>query len=98
MSDTRKRLVWQGISACAAALSVVAMQRGLEIGWRRVRHERPPKDPTDQSASWGAALTWAVALGVGVAVARLVAVRLAEDVWEVATHETPPETKADARS
>jgi hypothetical protein len=98
MSATRKRLIWQGISAGAAALSVVAMQRGLEIGWRRVRHEPPPKDPTDQSASWGSALTWAIALGAGVAVARLVAVRLAEDVWEVATHEVPPDTNAEARS
>ena len=88
----REKLVWQGLSAGAAALSVVIMQRVLGIVWGRVRGEPPPKDPADQSVSWGAALTWAVALGVGVAVARLVAVRLTEDVWEVAKHEAPPET------
>jgi hypothetical protein len=37
------------------------------------------------------AVSWAVASGVGVGVARLVAIRAAAGVWEAAVHEPPPE-------
>jgi hypothetical protein len=92
MAGMRKRLIWQGVSAGASALSVVVMQRVITIVWRRVRNEPPPDGPGDQKVSWSAALTWAIAMGVGIAVARLVAVRLSEDVWEATTHEAPPGT------
>jgi hypothetical protein len=92
VAGTKKRLAWQGISAGAAALSVVATQRVIAIVWRRVRGEPPPEGPADRKVTWGAALTWATAMGVGIAVARVIAVRLSAEVWEAATHEAPPET------
>ncbi|MGH9235872.1 MAG: DUF4235 domain-containing protein [Acidimicrobiales bacterium] len=91
MAGNKKRLVWQGISAAAAALAVVVTRRVLGTVWRQVRGE-PPPDPADRKVSWAAALTWAMAMGVGIAVARVVAVRLSAEVWEAATHEAPPDT------
>jgi hypothetical protein len=44
----------------------------------------------DRKVSWRAALTWAVATGVGIAVARVIAVRVSARAWEAATHEAPP--------
>jgi hypothetical protein len=41
------------------------------------------------------ALSWAVATGVGVGVARLLAIRSAAALWEVAVHEPPPEPGLD---
>jgi hypothetical protein len=92
MASARDRLEWQGISAAASALFVLVTQRVLGIIWRQLRGSPPPDTPTDQSVSWGAALTWAIATGAGVAVARLVAARLSEDVWEAKKHEAPPGT------
>lgn len=91
MGGTKKRLLWQGISAGVAALAVVVTQRVLGIVWRKVRGE-PPPDPADRKVTWAAALTWAMAMGVGVAVARVVAARVSAEVWEAATHEAPPGT------
>jgi Protein of unknown function (DUF4235) len=70
----------------------VVTQRVMGIVWRKVRGEPPPAGPGDQKVTWTAALTWAMAMGVGIAVARLVAVRLSAEVWEAATHEAPPTT------
>jgi hypothetical protein len=92
VAGTKKQLAWQGISAGAAALSIVVTQRVIAIVWRKVRGEPPPKGPADRRVTWGAALTWAIAMGVGIAAARVIAVRLSAEVWEAATHEAPPTT------
>ena len=84
-------MVWSAVSAGATSISVVVAQRVVTFVWRRVHHGgAPPEGPADQKVTWGAALTWAVALGIGIAVARLIAIRLSEDVWEATTHEEPP--------
>jgi hypothetical protein len=84
-------MVWSAVSAGATSISVVVAQRVVTFVWRRVHHGgAPPEGPADQKVTWGAALTWAAALGVDIAVARLVAVRLSAEAWEAATHEAPP--------
>jgi hypothetical protein len=91
VDQTKKRLAWRAVSAGAAAISVVVTQRVVTTGWRLIRRSPPPEGPADRKVTWGAGLTWAVSMGVGIAVARLVALRLSAQVWEAATHEAPPE-------
>ncbi len=92
VNESGKRLAWKGISAGAAALSVIVTRRVLTLAWERLEGEKPPTDPVDRKVTWRAALTWAVAMGVGLAVSRVVAVRLSARAWEAATHEAPPQT------
>lgn len=91
VDQTKKQLIWKGISAGAAAVSVVVTQRLMTIMWRKVRGTPPPEGPADRRVALGPALTWAVAMGIGVAVSRMIAVRLSARAWEAATHEAPPE-------
>jgi hypothetical protein len=63
--------------------------------WKAVAGREPPENPADRRTSWPEALTWAVAVGVGVGVARLVATRASAAVWEAATHEPPPGVQPD---
>jgi hypothetical protein len=91
-AGTKKRVIWKVGSAGLTALAVVATHRLLASAWRAVHGKPPPKGPADQKVSWGTALTWAAAGGVGVAVSRLIVLRLSARVWEAATHESPPET------
>ena len=58
----------------------------------------PPPLPADRHSSWADALSWAIASGVGVGVARLLAIRTAAVVWEATTHEPPPEPGLEARA
>ena len=58
---------------------------------RRCEDRRHRGCPPDRRSAWVDALSWAVATGFGVGVARLLAVRTAAAVWEAAVHEQLPE-------
>jgi hypothetical protein len=83
----RSRAAWRVTSGAAAALAGLGARRLVLLAWRDDGHA-PDEDPR---RSWTQAVGWAVALGVAVGVARVVAVRGAARVWEGATGERPPE-------
>jgi hypothetical protein len=85
-----KKLGWKAISYGAGALAGLVTQRVLEAAWKESRHASPPV-AADRDSSWMEALSWAIATGVGIGVARLLAIRTAAVVWEATTHEPPPE-------
>ena len=96
-SQMEKQLGWKVLNAAASAVSVVVTQHLLAALWRRISSRPLPENPADQNATLGAALTWAIAMGVGVAVSRLFGLRLAVDAWEAVTHEEPPDLAQTAR-
>ena len=86
-----KKYGWKAVSVGLGALAGLATRHVLELTWKALRGSTPPKVPADRRSSWVDALSWAVATGIGVGVARLLAVRTAAAVWEAAVHEPPPE-------
>ena len=76
MDEKKTRLVWKAVSTVSTAISVLVTQRMLAAVWRRFGGGAPPEGPDDRRVSLGAALVWAASLGVGIAVSRLLAVRL----------------------
>lgn len=50
-------------------------EKGLNKVWRKTRHSEPPADPASPGTPWAEALSYAVASGVAIGVARLVATR-----------------------
>jgi hypothetical protein len=85
-----KALSWKVLSLACGVLAGLMTQRLLTPAWRGLRSATPPV-PADRRSSWVDAVVWAVATGVGVGVARLLAIRTAAVVWEATTHEPPPE-------
>lgn len=88
--QTRKKIGWTVTSYAAGAAATMVTRRVLTLAWRTTQHTPPPDDPADRNTSWAPALTWAIASGVGMGVARLLAVRGASKAWETATHEPHP--------
>jgi hypothetical protein len=86
-----KKLEWKIVSAASGALAALLTRKILLAGWGRFAPGDPPDNPEDPRTSINQALTWAVATGVGLGVARILAVRGAARVWEAAAHEPPPE-------
>lgn len=86
---TMEKTIWKAVTIGAGVLAGVAVRRLLNSAWRGARHADPPSDPF-APASWGEALSWAAASGVGVGVARLVAARGAAAGWEKAMGAPPP--------
>jgi hypothetical protein len=91
VDDSKKQLAWKVVSAGSAAVSVLVTRRVLTVVWQRFGSAPPPDGAADRKVTWRAALSWAVATGVGIAVARVIAVRVSARAWQVAMHEAPPE-------
>ena len=77
-----KQLAWQGVAIASGTLAAAAVRRAAVTTWRTTKHEDPPENPAARDVSWPDALTWTIAVGVGAAVARVVAQRGAAAVWE----------------
>jgi Protein of unknown function (DUF4235) len=90
-----KKYGWKAITAGLGALTAFVVQRVLEVMWKALRGSTPPKVAADRRSSWADALSWAVATGVGVGVARLLAMRSAAALWEATVHEPPPDLGLD---
>lgn len=72
---------WDAVSLAAAAVAGIAVRRLLEAGWQQWREEEAPKNPAARSVDWHDALTWTIASGVAVGVARLLARRGLAEGW-----------------
>jgi Protein of unknown function (DUF4235) len=49
--------------------------KALSSVWKKTKHSEPPADPASPGTPWTEAISWAVASGVAMAVARLLATR-----------------------
>ncbi len=63
------------VSTVGAIAAAAVARKVLTVGWKAVIGEPPPDDPKSRETDWLVALSWAVASGAAVGVARLVAER-----------------------
>ena len=87
-------LLWKGVASLSGMVTTMAVTRGVTALWERSKGKPVPDNPYDRRTSWKDALTWAVALGVGTSVARVLANRMSSAAWETATGSPPPGVKA----
>jgi hypothetical protein len=90
LASTDEKKTWALVSGGAAALAGLAARRVAVAGWRRVRHQEPPRHPQATSTSWAEAIAWTALVAAAVGVARLVARRGATAGWKRVTGHTPP--------
>ncbi|REF38159.1 DUF4235 domain-containing protein [Thermasporomyces composti] len=84
------KLGWSVIRGLSTFAAVALTKKVVDTGWRVVTGKEPPSDPDDPDLTWKEALSWALASGVGIAVARLLATRQAARMWRKWTGELPP--------
>ena len=87
---SRKQELWKAVSYGAGGLATLATRKALGLVWSARRPGPPPDGPGTVRAPLHEAIMWAVAVGAGVAVVRILAIRSAAKVWEITTHEPPP--------
>jgi hypothetical protein len=94
----RRELAWRVVSGACGIVVGMGTRRLLAAAWPLISHSdhEPPLNPADRRVTWPDAITWAVAAGAGVGVARLVGERLAATGWELATGEAPPGVSDEA--
>jgi hypothetical protein len=84
------KIGWKIVALSFAVPTGIAMRKALETGWRKARHDDPPKNPAAPGTEWSEALAWAAVSGIAVAAARMVAARGAAATWKSLTGKLPP--------
>jgi hypothetical protein len=64
------------VNALAGAAAAYVARKALGLAWTKVTGRQPP-DSEEREAGLGEAVAWAVVIGAGVGVARVLATRLA---------------------
>ena len=67
----------KALVGAAAFGAAFAVRKLMNVGWKRVTGKEPPADPNDPAVGTAEALSWAIAISVVVAVARVLTIRLA---------------------
>src|SRR5687768_13872538 len=92
-----KKAMWALVGAGSAMIASTAVEQVLESGWRRVRDDDPPWDPSLPGFRWSVAIIWTVASATAVGVAQLAARRGAAAGWKKATGKKPPRSRSRSR-
>lgn len=81
---------WKVVGIGSGLVAAKTSKKLLDTTWAKTRGGEPPRNPAAPGTSWGEALSWAVASGIAVAVARLLAARGAAQAWKRTTGSLPP--------
>jgi hypothetical protein len=90
VAGAASKIGWRIVALGFAVPTGIAMRKALEAGWRKAKHDDPPKNPAAPGTAWSEALAWAAVSGIAVAAARLVAARGAAATWKSLTGKLPP--------
>lgn len=82
-------LGWRLVAGAAAFGAGFVARKAITIGWKQVVGKEPPSNPESPEVDLIEALGWAVVVGVGMEVARLLATRAAANRWHRSTGELP---------
>ena len=66
----------KAVTGIAGAAAAYGARKVLVLAWTRATGKKPPEKAEDTSVGLGQAVAWALLLGAGVAVARVLAVRV----------------------
>ncbi len=66
----------KAVTTLAGMAAAFVARKAISFAWTKIVGREPPGKAEDPDVAIGEALAWTVALGIGVAVARVLAVRL----------------------
>ena len=87
MASGSKAYTLLGLAATVAA--TIAARKAMTATWKLSTGKQPPSNPEHPDVSMNEALAWAVASGVAVGVARMLASRKAADYYRRSTGHLP---------
>ncbi|HWF81699.1 MAG TPA: DUF4235 domain-containing protein [Streptosporangiaceae bacterium] len=85
--------VGKAINTMAGGAASFVARKAIAFAWTKVTGKQPPEAAEDRKVAIGEAIAWAVVVGAGVGVARVLAVRLAS---RQSGRQLPAPSDADA--
>jgi Protein of unknown function (DUF4235) len=89
MAEKSGTFTTRAIGGVAGAGAGFVTKKVMTVAWKRVTGREPPANPEDPEVALGEAVSWAAVMGVAMATARLLAIRLANKRLRNAVCETP---------
>jgi hypothetical protein len=77
MADKRASAGNRLVSGLVGFAAAFGARKILIFGWKRITGKEPPEHPEDPQVELAEALTWGILMGVGVQIARMLALRAA---------------------
>lgn len=94
MAD-KGELGWRVMAAGAAFAGGWVARKAITLAWKKATGKEPPTTPESPEVALVEALGWAVALGVGSEVAKLLVTRAAAKRWEKGTGALPAPLRSE---
>ena len=96
-----RQRMWKLETWATGALGAFLAELLLRTLYRMIRKDKAPSavfDPNDRQFSWPDAGIWAVAGGLGLALAKIASARVATVGWKIATGTPPPQVEQETAS
>ncbi|GAA3217966.1 DUF4235 domain-containing protein [Actinocorallia longicatena] len=88
---------WKIFAGIAGMASAYAVRKTIEFSWKKGTGKEPPMNPEDPNVRLTEALGWAVIMGVGLEVTRVLVSRAAVKQWETSTGALPAHLLKDLK-
>lgn len=85
-----EKMLWKVVGLGTGLVAAKAGRSVLDKGWAKTKGGEPPRNPAARDTDWSEAVQWAIASGIAVAIARLLAARGAASAWEKTMGHLPP--------
>lgn len=92
-SDSSK--TWTIFSLASSLGAAAITKKLLDRVWRLATGKQPPENPADPDVQIWEAVSWAVASGTAVGIARMLAQRRAASYYTRSTGHLPPDLRKD---
>lgn len=87
--------IWTAFSLASALTAAAMAKKTLDKSWTLATGRKPPENPADPDVEIWEAVSWAVASGVAVGLARMLAQRRAASYYARSTGHLPPDLRKD---
>jgi len=87
--------VWKIFSLGSALVGAAVAKKAMNTFWQRATGKNPPANPADPDVDLWEAVTWAMASGTFIALARMLATRRAAEYYIRSTGKIPGDLRRD---
>ncbi len=81
---------WRLLGTLSAMLAGIATRKLMVKGWRATTGHNPPANPAAPGTEWREAISYAIASGAAMGLARMLATRKAAGYYRKSTGHLPP--------
>ena len=89
MAEQKPSKIWKIFGTVSAIGDGIATKKLLEVAWKTATGHAPPENPEHPDVQWWEAISFAIASGAAIGVARMLAARKAADYYRRSTGRLP---------